>query len=69
MRSVCHLFFSDFLHSLSDAHIVALSARTESDNHGAGEDLRTCRDVRGQSVKRGGQSRKKNVCGRVRMHE
>ena len=42
----------DFRHFLSDARIVALSARTESDNHGAGEDLQTCRDVRGQRESR-----------------
>ena len=42
----------DFRHFLSDARIVALSARTESDSHGAGEDLRTCRDVRGQRESR-----------------
>ena len=42
----------DFPHFLSDACIVALSARTESDNHGAGEDLLTCRDVRGRRESR-----------------
>ena len=31
---------------------MALSARTESDKHGAGDDLRTCRDVKGQRESR-----------------
>ena len=42
----------DFRHSLSDSRIVALSACTESDDHGDGEDLRSCRDVRGQRESR-----------------
>ena len=59
--------------------MVDLSARTESDNHGAGEDLRACREVRGQRESReedrvesrvsvaalGGMSKKESDGGRV----
>ena len=42
----------DFRHFLSDARKVTLWARTESDNHGAGTELRTLRVARGQSESR-----------------